>query len=155
MYHAMNQSPMRVYPPFGLPGENATRSVNASTLGAIRWELGTSKRQFVEVLAELQARPPADLSDFAERFWEEVFAPVDFFVRPMPCMFLMIDLKHMEPDRPPEIDYDHGVAPDGIEGFALDNRTLPRDDGDEIDEAVDMLDPHTLKQGDVCCRLCD
>ncbi|MFN9941410.1 MAG: hypothetical protein ACK56I_18215, partial [bacterium] len=48
----------------------------------------------------------------------------------------MIDVRHLEPDGPSDIDYDHGVAPDTLEEFVADARTLPRDDGDEIEDVA-------------------
>ena len=52
-------------------------------------------------------------------------------------MFLIIDLKRIGPERTPEIDYDHGVAPETLDGLTEEASTLPRDDGDEIEDQVD------------------
>lgn len=64
---------------------------------------------------------------------DELFSPTDFFARrSMPAVYLMIDLRCLGPDTAPEIDYDHGVAPDAIDSLAPeDNNTLPRDDCDD------------------------
>jgi hypothetical protein len=106
-YHV---APMRVYPPFGLPNENATRNVNVSTLQAIRHEILQTRRRFLDSLAEFKTGAVVDLPPQAELFWEEMFAPVDFFRRSLPVVFIMIDVRHLEPDGPSDIDYDHGVA---------------------------------------------
>lgn len=52
-------------------------------------------------------------------------------------MFLIIDLKRVGPERTPEIDYDHGVAPETLDGLTEEASTLPRDDGDEIEDQVE------------------
>lgn len=61
-------SPARVYPPYGLPGENAARNFNMSTLAAFRGELVTAKRLWLQTLSQQSLAKPA-LRSTAERHW--------------------------------------------------------------------------------------
>ena len=94
------RSPIRLYPPHCLAGENAAHSINQSTVSVILEELWRAKlavRRFLDSLPPREQLSLSLLSPSADALWEALFDPVDFFREPRDAVFLGFDLT-FEPD---------------------------------------------------------
>jgi hypothetical protein len=158
------RTPMQVFPPHALLGENAARGVTVSTFSALRAELKRARAAVVEFL-ERMPRDQGGLSELpllADALWETLFDPVDFFRQPKDAVFLVFDLTFVPDDGLEvvgEVDGRRGQLEGGEGGEGgvcvdTDGDSVASDDVDGCaslaqDDDGGGLNPHSVRFGSV------